>query len=404
MRAIPFVAVVAIVLWTASGWAQGGSVEFKPAIEELKVDARPAPVKVATEDASTLTSKGYAWIGTITASLPGKKASPEIAKQLEVATLRKAAEVGGDVVVFSKEAVRETMRVKVGERCPRGTWEMPQNKPGQPIPGGDACPGQHIAIYKNFKGLVTAGEVWRQDSNLAEKIRRAKQKNSFSNLWAAIDDKDLTKIRAIVNDCPESAASRNKLGETPLHWAALEGHNDLVELLLAHGADVNAKDNGNYTALHEAALAGHNDLVELLLAHGADVNTKDKDGFTALHDAAWHGYKDVVELLLAHGADVNAKDNNGYTALSSAVYKCYKDVVELLLAHGADVNAKNNTTRSTALHDAAWHGYKDVVELLLAHGADINAKDNIGYTALHEAEVQRHNDVAELLRQRGGHE
>jgi len=62
--------------------------------------------------------------------------------------------------------------------------------------------------------------------------------------------------------------NRQGTGWTPLHWAALEGHKGMAELLLANKADVNAKDNKGYTPLYYAADKGHKDVVDLLRQHG----------------------------------------------------------------------------------------------------------------------------------------
>ena len=73
---------------------------------------------------------------------------------------------------------------------------------------------------------------------------------------------------------------------------------------------ISSKDTHGLTPLHCAALLGHKDVAELLLANKAEVNARDTFGGTPLQIAAYHGYKDVAELLLANKADVNGKDNN----------------------------------------------------------------------------------------------
>ena len=96
--------------------------------------------------------------------------------------------------------------------------------------------------------------------------------------------------------------NENVLG-TPLHWATVNGHKEVAELLIAKGADVNAKAGiSEKTPLHEAASSGHKEVVELLIANGADVNAKKKFGRTPLHGAATKG---IAELLIAKGADVD---------------------------------------------------------------------------------------------------
>jgi ankyrin repeat protein len=189
-------------------------------------------------------------------------------------------------------------------------------------------------------------------------------------------------------------------GSTSLHRAAAFARKDVAELLLAKGADVNAKSYYGNTPLHDAVMRGQKDMAELLLAKGADVNAKGNSGFTPLHYAP---DKDMAELLLAKGADVNATISDGTTPLKSAALRGNKDVAELLLAKGADVNAKGNSGY-TPLHEAVGGGHKDMVELLLAKGADVNAKAKDGTTPLKLAAERRNNDIAELLRQHGGQE
>jgi ankyrin repeat protein len=213
---------------------------------------------------------------------------------------------------------------------------------------------------------------------------------------------DLAQVAAVLKDSPDLVFSKDKNGNTPLHWAAQNDHKDIVALLLASGADVNAQADNGTTPLHDAADKGNRDVVELLLASKADVNRRANNGATPLHKAASTGHKDVAELLLAHKADVNARAANGGVPLHDATYKSHRDVVEVLLANKADVNARMNNGL-TPLHNAALNGNKDIVELLLANQADVNARDKKGATPLRDAMSNRHKVVAELLRERGGH-
>jgi ankyrin repeat protein len=124
---------------------------------------------------------------------------------------------------------------------------------------------------------------------------------------------------------------------TPLHYAALEAHKEIIELLIAKGADVNAKDKHGRISLHLAALGGHKEIAELLIAKGAEVNAKGMTGWTALHQAAIYGYKEIAELLIAEGADVNAKASSGtqlHTPLDVAIKQQRTETADLLRKHG----------------------------------------------------------------------
>jgi len=120
---------------------------------------------------------------------------------------------------------------------------------------------------------------------------------------------------------------------------------DMAALLIANGADVRIADEQGQTALHWAVNRdnhrGDKALIELLLKHGADINARAAStsgswaGWTPLHVACGNGNPDIVGLLLAHGADVNAKSDKGETPLAIAQNNGHRQVVELLKEHGA---------------------------------------------------------------------
>ncbi len=129
---------------------------------------------------------------------------------------------------------------------------------------------------------------------------------------------DLAQVRTLLQTNPDLVRSKDNKGGMPLHYAAIEGHKDVVELLLANKADVNAKANDGETPLYLAALYGHRDVAKLLLANKADVNARDNHGQTPLFAAALYDRKDIAELLIISHAYVNAKADNGMTALYAA--------------------------------------------------------------------------------------
>ena len=102
-----------------------------------------------------------------------------------------------------------------------------------------------------------------------------------------------------------------------IHDAAGEGNIEAVKQHIAAGTDVDAKTSGE-TPLHWAARFGQSQVAELLIAEGADVNAKNVVGQTPLHLAAGASHKEIIELLIAAGAEVNAKTKRGETPLDLA--------------------------------------------------------------------------------------
>lgn len=215
---------------------------------------------------------------------------------------------------------------------------------------------------------------------------------------------DMTaQVNAYQKAHPDENVAYPNMRETPLHMAAMNGHMDMVELLLTNKANVNAEEYGGFTPLLNAVLGDHKDVAELLLANGADVNAGNS-GQTPLHLAARYGYKDMAVLLLTNKADVNARFSNGQTPLQMAIGGMVfpdtrpgcEDVIKLLVTNHADVNAKDKSGK-TALIMAVEGWYPDIVKLLIASGADVNAKQKNGRTALDDTVQQGNRNFAKVL-------
>jgi ankyrin repeat protein len=197
--------------------------------------------------------------------------------------------------------------------------------------------------------------------------------------------------------------------KTSLHEAVSKGDKDLVKSLLgSEGIDVNAEYMGS-SPLYGAVDRRYKEIAEMLLVHGADVNAMGLFGSeTPLQNAATRGGgfprkvdKELVKMLLAHGADVNASKDKDWTPLHQVAQDGSKDIAELLLVNKVNLDAKGSKCW-TPLHRAAMKGHRDMVEMLLAHGANINAKDKDGLSPADWAVKNGHKDVAELLLQHGG--
>jgi ankyrin repeat protein len=147
----------------------------------------------------------------------------------------------------------------------------------------------------------------------------------------------------------------NFVGEkqfTPLHFAARHSSSNgiqILKMLLAHGAKVDARNHIRQTPLFSAVIYNSAPAARVLLAHGAKVNARQDGGGTPLHCAALNGYCEVARVLIEHGADIKARTSEGQTALAlameeleryrkekdAALIERYQEMVSLLRKSGA---------------------------------------------------------------------
>jgi len=179
-----------------------------------------------------------------------------------------------------------------------------------------------IALYHGRRDLaeVLLAHGWRPDAFEA----------------AALGDTDT--LRAALDGEPSAVTRFSNDGWTMLHLAGFFGHVDAVRLLLERGAGANAVSvNGmRNTPLH-AGMAGPARLeaARLLVAAGADVNARQHGGYTALHSAAQHGSIELIDLLLGAGADPNLPTEDGRRAVDFAREQGHTEAGAHLVSRGA---------------------------------------------------------------------
>jgi len=136
------------------------------------------------------------------------------------------------------------------------------------------------------------------------------------------------------------------LGASPLHFAAANGHGEVIDVLLRAGVSRDTRTKVERTPLHVAAQEGHLDIVNMLLTHGADVDAKDILKMTPLHWAVERGYLDVVEALLNHGADAQEINKFDKTPYDIAVDSSQTAMTNLLSRHVQGGGGGGNRLRS----------------------------------------------------------
>lgn len=275
-----------------------------------------------------------------------------------------------------------------------------------------------------------------------------------TSVFQSAGEGDWETVKKMVEAKPELA--RCSAGSwTLLHSAALYGNEDVANLLIRNGTDINAKTNqrkieiwqkkldgdempvdiplenmrlslheigreilvlwlpdsdtsrqsgaagSECSALHIAAMCGRTSFVEFLIRNGANIAATDNDGLSALHYAARNKCEPLVNILLSAGLDVNVPDNSGCTPLYHAVVEDQKEIVEMLISKGADINRPNSINGNTPLHVSMLCRNTAMVRLLIKRGVNVNVQNDPGVAPLHLAAMNDLSDAVNLLIDQG---
>lgn len=170
--------------------------------------------------------------------------------------------------------------------------------------------------------------------------------------------------------------------------AVLNGRVADLKRLLQAGVDANARDTEGKTMLMRAADRGDLAGVKLLLAHGAQVNAKtavDREGngaYTALHAAMKQDAVRVVDALVKAGADTHAEANQVWTPMHFAAYHGAVRSIRYLHRHNINIDKPfSGAGKSTPLMIAAQYEQISAIQALLKLGADPKRRDSIGEDA-----------------------
>jgi ankyrin repeat protein len=260
-------------------------------------------------------------------------------------------------------------------------------------------------------------DTWSQPPSLRETGIPSPLKEDSLLIRAARNNRlDIVNyLLRLKTDAEEKRALANQSkftdGQTPLLIATRNGCTDIVQALLAAGANVDqALTITGQRPLHLATQFGRTDILKELLNLGADINKAHNYGHSPLEIAIDSDYLDIIQELIRRGANINEVFIcSGLTPLSFAASKGKLEVVKALLVAGANVNQANRDG-GTPLHVAdSSEGYLEdlirgedfgnpkVVKALLDAGANVNQADHKGNTPLHIAASDENPEVVKAL-------
>ena len=233
-------------------------------------------------------------------------------------------------------------------------------------------------------------------------------------------------LQAII-DHGADVNARSKHNITALTVACDERHVDAIHVLLKAGSNANVVDNVGQTYLMRA-VHKHccKEVLQAIIDHGADVNATDKYDQTALMMACFTKHVDVdagsdtnivdkngfaclmdavradccegmLQTIIDRGASVNATDKANATALMMACYRSHSNAIHVLLKAGSDVNIADNNGMTCLMHAVAAHRSQELLQAIIDHGAEVNATTKDNTTALMLACQKRHIDAIHVL-------
>jgi ankyrin repeat protein len=239
-------------------------------------------------------------------------------------------------------------------------------------------------------GIQASEELLKKAKLVADHVQQLR-----NEMIEAVKLNNIEKVDELISKDSALVNARNDNGETAILMAAYYRANDIKELLVNNGVDLN---------IFESAAIGSTGRVREILSNTPDcVKSYSPDGYTALALASHFGNEEIVKLLLDHGADVNVRSKDNHLKnmpIHAAIAGNHEHVVRTLLHHGADINARCQgewRPGFTPLHVAAYFGRTSIIRLLIENDADKTAITENGDSAYALAISRGHRESADLF-------
>lgn len=199
---------------------------------------------------------------------------------------------------------------------------------------------------------------------------------------SAILHKDLEKFCSLIPQITLDAPI-NENCETALHTAVNANNITMVAILLQKNASIDVRDKKGNTPVHYATVLGHNDILTFLLEKNKEsADYYNDNGLMPLHVASFFGHIEIVKILLKYTINYDSSSNSGQTPLYLAADQNHLKIVKFLIENGANATHAD-LDGNTPLHAAAAKGFDEVVEELLPH-SEVNSINKKKLTALNK--------------------
>jgi ankyrin repeat protein len=217
-------------------------------------------------------------------------------------------------------------------------------------------------------------------------------------LYKAVRKNDISEAKKLIEEGVDPTIASRKYGALLAHACKNKDVTiELIEMLITYGCDVNEVNGWKGSALIQALIAGRQDIAQLLIRHGAQVNAANRQGETALHVACRRKDIPSITFLLENKANVDAKSSDGLTPLLDFTYDrvhpcnaatcetCDEDIeiLNLLLKAGADPNAVSNSRRNV-IHYVTMKPNARMLVFFAKLGVNVNLRNVDDVTPLEE--------------------
>ena len=190
------------------------------------------------------------------------------------------------------------------------------------------------------------------------------------------------------------------LSNTPLIWSIFHNNIEVVKLLIENNVNLNDIDT---EPLIYAIKSLHIPMIELILNNGVDVNLCFNKSKYALNFAIQrylsfgNEYMPIIELLINNGAELNNADTNGRTILMDTDIIINTELMELLLLNGANPNCRDNNNTSVLMYAIEYQSTIDIISLLIKYDVNLNTNVNnisiIKFIIVLVSKIKNKNDV-----------